>query len=119
DQVKENFPVTFTFSITPVSANYGNATMRNDLRTFAASLGQVNYSEWRVSEAAERTLLGKPGFYVTYRGVRYDGAIVRGRIHYAHLDNNRLLSIHYVGPGEYNTDYTEVFRRIRDTLKAV
>ncbi len=119
DQLKDNFPVTITFSITPVSANYTNTSMRNDLRAFATGLGQINYSDWRVSDTAERTLLGKPGFYVTYRGVLYDGTIVRGRVHYAHLDNNRLLSVHAAFPGEYNTDYTEVFRRIRETLKVI
>ncbi len=116
---KENYSVVFTFSKTAVTNNYNVNNLKTDLRTFATDLGKVNYQEWRVSDTAERTLLGKPGAYITYRGVLFDGTIVRGRVHMALLDNNRVLSIHYTGPGEYNTDYTDVFSRIRSTLKSL
>ncbi|NLM86342.1 MAG: hypothetical protein GX171_06590 [Clostridiales bacterium] len=120
EQQKDNYSVVFTFSRSSVGNNYTIDTLRNDLRTFAADLGKVNYKEWRVSDTADRTLLGKPGRYVTYRGVMHDDTIVRGRIHMALLDNNRVLTIHYTGPGEYNTDYSNtVFTRIRSTLKAI
>lgn len=117
---KDNYSVVFTFSRNAVTNNYTMNNLRTDIRNFAADLGKVNYQEWRVSDTAERTLLGKPGYYITYRGVLFDGTIVRGRVHMALLDNNRVLSIHYTGPGEYNTDYSNnVFTRIRSTLKAL
>lgn len=120
EQQKDNYSVVFTFSRSAVNANYNLNNLKTDLRTFAADLGKVNYQQWRLSDTAERTLLGKPGAYVTYRGVMYDGTIVRGRVHMALLDNNRVLSIHYTGPGEYNTDYSNtVFTRIRSTLKTI
>lgn len=120
EQQKDNYSVVFTFSRTSVTNTYNLNNLRSDLRAFAADLGKVNYQEWRVSDTAERTLLGKPGYYITYRGVLPDGTIVRGRVHMALLDNNRVLSIHYTGPGEYNTDYSNnVFARIRSTLKAI
>lgn len=120
EQQKENYSVVFTFSRTAVTNAYTITNLRSDLRTFAAELGKVNYQEWRVSSTADRTLMGKPGAYVTYRGVMHDGTIVRGRVHMALLDNNRVLTIHYTGPGEYNTDYSNnVFTRIRSTLKAI
>lgn len=119
EQQKDNYSVSYTFTLTPVSSSYTIGNLRSEIRTFATNLGQVNYSQWRISETAERTLLGKPGYYVTYRGEMYDGTIVRGRVHMALLDNNRVLSIHYTGPGEYNSDYTDVFYRIRSTMKAI
>lgn len=119
EQQKDNYSVSFTFTLTPVSSSYNTGNLKSEIRTFVTNLGQVNYSQWRISETAERTLLGKPGYYITYRGEMYDGTIVRGRVHMALLDNNRVLSLHYTGPGEYNSDYTEVFYRIRSTLKAI
>lgn len=118
-QKKDNYPVVFTFARSAVTSSYTAANIRTDLRTFAEDLGKINYKEWRMSETSERTLLGKPGYYITYRGVQHDGTIVRGRVHMALLDNNRLLTLHYTGPGEYNSDYTNVYYRIRDTLKTI
>ncbi len=120
EQQKDNYSVVFTLSRNAVTNAYNLNNLRTDLRTFAADLGKVNYQEWRVSDTAQRTLLGKQGYYITYRGVQYDGTIVRGRVHMSLLDNNRVLTLHYTGPGEYNTDYSDnVFTRIRSTLKAV
>lgn len=120
EQQKDNYSVVFTLSLSAVTNAYTLNSLRTDLRAFAAELGKVNYQEWRVSDTAQRTLLGKQGYYITYRGVQYDGTIVRGRVHMALLDNNRVLSLHYTGPGEYNTDYSDnVFTRIRSTLKTL
>ncbi|NLX83791.1 MAG: hypothetical protein GXZ04_08300 [Clostridiales bacterium] len=120
EQQKDNYSVVFTFSKSAVNTGYTLNNLKADLKTFAADLGKVNYQKWSVSNIAERTLLGKPGCYVTYRGVQYDGTIVRGRVHMAILDNNRVLAIHYTGPGEYNMDYSNnVFTRIRSTLKTL
>lgn len=119
EQQKENYSVQFTLTLSPTTATYAIGNVRTDVRAFANDLGKVNYKEWRISETAERTLMGKPGYYVTYRGVMHDGTIVRGRVHMALMDNNRLLTLHYTGPGEYNSDYTNVFYRIRETLKAI
>lgn len=120
EQKKDNYSVVFTFTRNAVTNNYNLNNLKADLKTFATDLFKVNYQDWRISDVAERTLLGKPGAYITYRGVLYDGTIVRGRVHMALLDNNRVLSLHYTGPGEYNTDYSDnVFTRIRSTLKSL
>jgi hypothetical protein len=120
EQQKDNYSVVFTFTSNAVTTGYSLSNLRTDLRTYATDLGQVNYQEWRISDTAERSLLGKSGYYITYRGVMHDSTIVRGRVHMALLDNNRVLTIHYTGPGEYNTDYSNnVFTRIRSTLKAI
>lgn len=119
EQQKENYSVQFTFIRSNTNNNYTLNNVRSDVRAFVEDLSKNQYQEWRPSETSSRNLMGKPGYYITYRGVKYDGTIVRGRVHMALLDNNRLLTIHYTGPGEYNIDYTNVFYRIRDTLKAI
>lgn len=119
EQQKDNYSVQFTVALSPTTASYAIGNVRTDVRAFANDLGKMNYKEWRISETAERNLMGKPGYYVTYRGVMHDDTIVRGRVHMALLDNKRLLTIHFTGPGEYNSDYTNVFYRIRETIKAI
>lgn len=119
EQKKDNVSVVFTFNISTVVNNYNKNNIRTDVRSYATDLGKVNYKEWRLYDTAERTLLNKPGYYVNYRGVMHDGTIVRGRVHMALLDNNRLLTLNFVCPGEYNSDYTGVYTHIRSTLKTL
>lgn len=119
DQMKDNYTVQFSLAISPVGASYTKASIKNDVRNYATDLGKVNFKEWRLFDTAERTLLGKPGYYVNYRGVMHDGTIIRGRVHMALLDNNRLLTLNFSCPGEYNSDYTGVYTHMRNTLKAL
>ena len=119
DRVKDNYPVQFLLSLSPVGANYTRNSIRTDVRNYATDLGKVNYKEWRLYDTAERTLMGKPGYYVNFRGVMHDGTIVRGRVHMALLDNQRLLTLSFTCPAEYNSDYTGVYTHMRSTLKAI
>ncbi len=116
---KDNYSVQITFTVTPVTSAYKQTDIRNDLRSKIAELGTYNYSEWGTYSIEESSLMDKPGYYTTYRGVLYDGTIVRGRVHMALLDNSRLLTVHLSCPGWFNTDYTAVFSHIRGSLKAL
>ena len=116
--VKDNYPVEISFDITPVGSSYTISSLQTDLRTRLNDLGQVNYDEWQATTISRRSLLDKDGYYGNYRGVMFDGTIVRGRVHMALLDG-RLLTMHVSCPGWYNTDYMTVYTHIRDTLKAI
>lgn len=116
-QQKDNYSAQFTFTVTNAPANYKVANIRTDLRAKLDELGQLDYQTWSPSSAASRTLLNAQGYYATYRGVKTDGTIVRGRVHMALLPGNKLLSIHMTDPAEYNIDYEGVFTRIRNTIK--
>lgn len=117
EQVIDNVPVVITLSIEDVNNTYKSTDIKKDLRNKLDELGSVDYKTWRPSDLAQRTLLKKAGYYANYRGELYDGSIVRGRIHMALLDNNKLLTLHVSYPGWYETDYIKVVTRIRNTLK--
>lgn len=119
DQVKDNYAVTITFTVSPVVSSYKSTDAKRDLQAKVKELGEVNYKKWEPTYTAERTLLDKPGYYVNYRGVLLDDTIVRGRIHMALLPGNRLLMIHISYPGWYGDDYIGVFTHIRNTIKTL
>ena len=75
-----------------------------------------NYVEWRIWTADSRKLMDNDGYYNTYRGVSYDGTIVRGLIHIA-LSGRRLIRLEFVAPGWYNNSYTRVYNRVKNTMK--
>ena len=101
----------------------GNAYRKNDLKaTLKEKLNALHpsgYSEWKDNEINERSLLKKDGAYTTFRGVQDDGVIVRGYVHVALLDNNRVLTLTVCAPGYYNSSYGDVYHRVRDTLKTI
>ncbi|MGI6690172.1 MAG: hypothetical protein ACOX63_04905 [Christensenellales bacterium] len=119
EQMKDNYSVQITLSISPVTSSYKSIDAKRDLQAKLAEMGKVNYKSWEPTYTAERTLLNKKGHYANYRGVLLDDTIVRGRVHMALLDNNRLFTIHISYPGWYSEDYIKVFTHIRNTLKAI
>ena len=119
EQQKDNVSVQFVLQTSSVNSSYKLANVKQDVRSYVTDLGKVNYKDWRLYDTAERTLMGKNGYYVNYRGVMHDGTVVRGRVHMALIDNNRLLMLHFVCPANFNSDYTKVYTHIRDTLKAI
>lgn len=119
EQQKDNFSTQFVLQVSKVVSNYSNNNVKQDVRTYVTDLGKVNYKDWRLYDTAERTLMGKTGYYVNYRGVMHDGTVVRGRVHMALLDNSRLLMLHFACPANFNSDYTKVYSHIRDTIKSL
>ena len=59
----------------------------------------------------------KDGYYANYRGVYYDGTIVRGRVMVALLDNRQIITLHMTCPGWFNESYMNVVAHFRDTVK--
>ncbi len=119
EQQKDNHTTQFILQLSNVQKNYTANNMKQDVRNYTTDLGKVNYKDWRLYDTAERTLMGKNGYYVNYRGVMHDGTVVRGRVHMALLDNDKLLMLHFSCPANYNSDYTKVYSHIRDTLKTL
>lgn len=118
EQQKDNVTVRFVLQQSSVTG-YSQNKVKEDVRNYVTDLGKVNYKDWRLYDTAERTLMGKSGYYVNYRGVMHDGTVVRGRVHMALMDNNRLLMLHFECPANFNSDYTKVYSHIRDTLKRI
>ena len=109
--------ITITVAARPNSFKLND--IKKEIDTYVADLHRTNFNEWKTEKTAARTLMGKDGFYTTYRGVRYDDVIIRGRVHMSLLDGSRLLIVHVSAPGWYNESYSNVFYKIRETLKAI
>lgn len=115
----DNVNAVMTVKITSVPSAYKLADTKTEVRNMLKEIGQYNYAEWTTTELAARTLLKKDGYYANYRGVYYDGTIVRGRVMVALLDGNRIITLHMSCPAGYNEAYMGVVAHFRDTLKQV
>lgn len=112
----DNVNATLTLKITHVASSYQASNVKTDLANELSAMGQYNYTTWEASSAEKRTLVGKEGYYASYRGVYTDGTIVRGRVHMVLLDGNRLLTVTLNCPGWYNSSYVNVYTRFRNTV---
>ncbi|MBO2517141.1 MAG: hypothetical protein CW338_07730 [Clostridiales bacterium] len=74
-------------------------------------------SEWSVSAATERKLMGKDGYYATFHGYT-NGVEIRGRVHLA-LCDGKVITVIYVCPAAYVNDYYTVYDKLRSTLKVI
>lgn len=110
---------TMTVKILPVPSTYKLNDTKDEVRSMLKEIGQYNFVEWQPTELATRTLLKKDGYYANYRGVYYDGTVVRGRVMVALLDGNKIITLHMSCPGIYNESYMNVVAHFRETVKQV
>lgn len=113
----DNYNATMTVKLSPVASSYKLSDVRTTVQDELKQIGQYNYSEWTTTTLSARTLLRKDGYYANYRGVLYDGTVVRGRVMVALLDNNQIITVHMSCPGWYNESYMNVVAHFRETLK--
>ncbi len=112
---RDNINASISITVTQVSNNYKLSDVKTDLKNQLAEI-QKSYTKWSVANAASRSLLGADGYYNTYRGELYDGTIVRGLINIALLPG-KTITVHLISPGWFNSSYTNVYTRLRNTLK--
>ncbi len=112
----DNVNATMTVIVTAVASTYKADDIKADLKAELSALGQYNYTEWSTTTAEKRTLVGGDGYYANYRGVLYDGTIVRGRVHMAIINGNRRIEVIMNCPGWFNSSYTNVFTHFRNTV---
>lgn len=117
-QMKDNYSAKISIAVSAVSSTYKKSDLKKELSTYISNLGAINYTEWKPNVASERTLLASPGYYNDYRGVLYDGTIVRGRVHVC-LKDNKVYIVHLSCPGWFFTSYTNIYTRIRNTLTVI
>ena len=106
-----------SITVSTVGGTYKLTDVKNDLKSQLAEI-QKNYPTWSVAVAAGRTLMGEDGYYNTYRGEEFDGTVVRGLVHIVLL-SGRTVTIHLQAPGWFNTSYTKVYSKMRNTLKGI
>ena len=115
----DNYTAFMSVRISSVASGYKLADVKTELANILKELGQYNYSEWKTFSPASRTLLGKDGYYNNYRGVYYDGTVVRGRVMVALLDGNRIIVVHMSCPGWYNETYMKIVDHFRETVRTI
>ena len=114
----DGYNANLTVRVYSVASSFKLADLRTELKNYLKELGQYNYSKWNTKETANRTLLGKDGFYNDYEGTYYNGTKVYGRVMMALLDGNRVIMLHLSCPdGYFNSSYKAVINHVRDTLK--
>ena len=112
----DNVNASLTVSVTTVASSYGINDLKTDLENELAAIGQYNYTTWSPTPLESRTLVGGDGYYSSYRGVLYDGTIVRGRVHMAIIPGNRRITVTLNCPGWFNSSYTKVYTNFRNTV---
>lgn len=122
EEAMDEFPTTVTISVssydTAQTKNTASAELDNILTLLRAEYpNQVETS----SKADDPRLLGSPGVYVTYWiNLPVEGSTssfrTRGRILVSAVDK-KLYQIRYLCPANYNTDYEDIFKKIRSSME--
>ncbi len=102
-------------TVNRVDSGYKVNQLRGELGNQLNELKR-NYVTFNPASSTARELLKHDGFYNTYRGVTYDGIVVRGLVHVC-LAERRIITLSFKAPGWYNTSYTRVYNRIKNTIK--
>ena len=102
-------------TVNRVDSGYKVNQLRGELANQLNELKR-NYVTFNPASSTSRELLKHDGFYNTYRGVTYDGIVVRGLVHVC-LAERRIITLSFKAPGWYNTSYTRVYNRIKNTIK--
>ena len=104
-----------TITVQKVDSGYRVNQLRTELNNQLSEIKR-NYVEFSQATMTGRPLLKYDGYYNTYRGVTYDGIIVRGLMHMC-LAERRIVTLSFRASGWYNTSYTRVYNRIKNTIK--
>jgi hypothetical protein len=66
--------------------------------------------------ADNNKILGEPGYYHNFRVEQENAKPIRGRVLVAAV-NRLLISVQLLAPGNYSTDYLDIVREVRTTIK--
>ena len=111
----ENVNAQFSLTSQSVSSSYRVSDLRTELSNQLSQI-QRNYVGWRIWTPDSRQLLKSDGVYNAYRGVAYDGTIVRGLVHVA-LVGQRVVTLSFSAPGNFNNSYQRVYNKMRNTIQ--
>jgi hypothetical protein len=116
EQVKDGQAGIVNVYASPVSSNYTQSNLENEIKQRLNTLSESGYKEWKPSYTATRFLLGSKGVYANFTGTLKDGTAVGGRIHAVCVDKV-LYCIQITYPLGYKDDYLNVFSQVRQSLK--
>ena len=102
----------------PVTSNYSETQLVQEIKQRLNTIGSLNFSEWNPSLTATRYLMGSLGVYANYYGTLVTGVEVGGRIHAVTIDNV-LYCIQITYPLAFKDDFMDVFAKLRETIARV
>lgn len=100
----------------PVTGNYSEAQLAQEIKQRLNTIGSLNFTEWKPSLTATRYLMGSKGVYANYYGTLVTGVEVGGRIHATTIDN-MLYCIQVTYPLAFKDDFMNIFAQLRETIK--
>ncbi len=116
----DGYNANITVRLYSVASSFKTNDLKTELRNMLKDIGQYNFSNWRTTELASRTILQKDGFYADYEGTYTNGVSIYGRVMMALLDNHQIVLIHLSCPnGYFNSSYKTVINHVRETIKQI
>lgn len=119
-QQHDGYTANITISRATVNSHYSKAELKNEVNRLLKEIcdSGFNSGDWSPSLTAERTLMGYDGVYANFSGTLPNGVRVRGRVHVTCISKN-LYTIICMQPAGFNTDYLNIYGKIRETMKKV
>jgi len=102
----------------PVTENYTEAQLVQEIKQRLNTIGSLNFTEWKPSLTATRYLMGNMGVYANYYGTLVTGVKVGGRLHAVTIDNV-LYCIQITYPYSFKDDFMDVFSHLRETIQRI
>ena len=116
----DGYSAQMTIRVYSVASTFKINDLKAELRNTLKDLGQYNFTKWKTTELANRTILKKDGFYADYEGTYTSDVSIYGRVMMALLDNNQVIMLHLSCPnGYFNSSYKTVINHVRDSLKQI
>ena len=126
NNIQSREPIAASIDVS-VSLTTAAATMKDADDKIEEVLKEManQYDNLQFSSRAQQRMrnLREMGTYVTFWiDVKPDGqeipVTMRGRIHVVPVDR-KLVLVRYICPADYNADYEETYRRVRDTIRLI
>lgn len=116
----DGYNAQITVRLYSVASTFKTADLKTEIRNTLKELGQYNFTKWKTTELANRTILKHDGFYADYEGTYTGGISIYGRVMMALLDNHQVIMLHLSCPdGYFNSSYKTVINHVRDSLKQI
>jgi hypothetical protein len=116
DHAMDGFQTSLVIQVTHNSSTQTLDNARSELDNALESL-KAQYPNIEVGPVGDNNkMMSETGVYVNIRITLDDDTVVRGRV-YVVPKNRMLIQVRSICPGNYNTEYSEIFREIRNTAQ--
>ncbi|MDR2657079.1 MAG: hypothetical protein LBB86_04560 [Oscillospiraceae bacterium] len=112
----DGFPAELIVKCVHNSSNQESEDAISALNGLVESL-KIQYPNVEMSLRADNNkILGEPGYYYNFRVAQENAKAIRGRVVVA-AANRLLISVQLLAPAGYYTDYLDIVREVRTSIK--